>query len=69
MFHSIKIDKDTKLAQIRANDRVNVFGLKDIFLETLGCEDWQAGFNMLGDYSNIENFCVSTKDIGGIVES
>ena len=68
MFHSIKIDKDKKLAQIRARGRVNVLELKDIFLETVEHEDWQSGFNMLCDYSNIENFDVSTKDIDDITE-
>ena len=68
MCHRIKIDKDIKLAQIRARGRVNVLELKDIFLETVEHEDWQAGFNMLCDYSNIENFDVSTKDIDDITE-
>jgi hypothetical protein len=31
--HSMKIDKDIKLVQIRARGRVNVLELKDIFLE------------------------------------
>ena len=68
MCHSIKIDKDIKLAQIKARGRVNVLELKDIFLETVEHEDWQSGFNMLCDYSNIENFDVSTKDIDDITE-
>ena len=68
MCHRIKIDKDIKLAQIRARGRVNVLELKDIFLETVEHEDWQSGFNMLCDYSNIENFDVSTKDIDDITE-
>ena len=68
MCHSIKIDKDRKLAQIRARGRVNVLELKEIFLETVGHEDWQAGFNMLCDYRSIENFDVSTKDIDDITE-
>jgi hypothetical protein len=68
MCHSIIIDKDIKLAQIRARGRVNVLELKDIFLETVEHEDWQSGFNMLFDYSNIEDFDVSTKDIDDITE-
>jgi len=68
MCHRIKIDKDIKLAQIRARGRVNVLELKDIFLETVEHEDWQVGFNMLCDYNNIENFDVSTKDIDDITE-
>jgi hypothetical protein len=39
MCHSIIIDKDIKLAQIRARGRVNVLELKDIFLETVEHED------------------------------
>lgn len=66
MCHSNKIEKDIKLAQIRARDNINVLELKDIFLETLEHEDWQPGFNMLCDYSNIENFYVATKDIDDI---
>ena len=68
MCHKIKIDKGRKLAQIKARGRVNVHELKDIFLEIVEHEDWQAGFNMLCDYSNIENFDVSTKDIDDITE-
>lgn len=66
MCHNIKIDKDRKLAHITASGRVNILELKDIFLETLEHEQWKAGFNMLCDYSNIENFDVSSKDIDAI---
>jgi hypothetical protein len=68
MCHSIKIDKDRKLAHIAARDKVNVLELKEIFLEVVGHEHWQAGFNMLLDYSAIENFDVTTKDIDDITE-
>jgi hypothetical protein len=61
--HSIKIDKDKKLAQITASGRVNVFELKEIFIETVRHDDWQAGFSMLCDYSRIENFDVTPRDI------
>jgi hypothetical protein len=68
MCHRIKIDKERKLARITARGKVNVFELKDIFLETVEHEDWQAGFNMLCDYSGIEDFDVTTKDIDEITE-
>lgn len=68
MCHRIIIDKERKLAEITANGRVNVLELKDIFLEIVEHEDWQAGFNMLCDYSGIENFDVTTKDIDDITE-
>ena len=68
MCQRITSDKERKLAEITANGKVNVLELKDIFLEIVEHEDWQAGFNMLCDYSNIENFDVSTKDIDDITE-
>ena len=68
MCHRISIDKERKLAEITANGRVNVLELKDIFLEIVEHEDWQAGFNMLCDYSGIENFDVTTKDIDDITK-
>ena len=68
MCHSIKIDKDRKLARITARGSVNVLELKEIFMETVGHEDWQADFNMLCDYSRIENFDVTSQDIDDITE-
>ena len=68
MCHIIKIDKERKLAKIAASGRINVIELKDIFLEIVEHEDWQAGFSMLCDYSGIENFDVTTKDIDDITE-
>ena len=68
MCHSIKIDKARKLAQIKAMGKVNVLELKEIFVKTVGHEDWQAGFNMLCDYSGIENFDVTSQDIDDITE-
>ena len=66
MCHHVKIDKNRKMAHITANGKVNILELKDIFLETVEHEQWQAGFNMLCDYRNIENFDVSSKDIDEI---
>ena len=68
MCHSIKIDKDRRLARITAGGRVNVLELKEIFMETVGHEDWQADFNMLCDYSRIENFDVTSQDIDDLTE-
>jgi len=68
MCHNIKIDKENKLAQITARGKVNILELKEIFLEIVGHDDWQAGFNMLCDYSNIEDFDVTTRDIDNITE-
>ena len=68
MCHSIKIDKENKLAQITARGKVNILELKEIFLETVKHEDWQAGFNMLCDYSNIDDFDVTTRDMNDITE-
>jgi len=68
MCHIIKIDKERKLAQIKARGKVNVLELREIFLEIVGHEDWQSGFNMLCDYSRIEDFDVSSKDIDDITE-
>lgn len=68
MCHSIRIDKDRRLAQIRAKGMVNVLELQDIFLEMVAHEEWQAGFNILFDYREIENFDVSSKDIDDITE-
>ena len=66
MCHHVKIDKNRKMAHITASGKVNILELKDIFLETVEHEQWQAGFNMLCDYRNIENFDVSSKDIDEI---
>ncbi|KPJ99887.1 MAG: hypothetical protein AMJ60_03465 [Desulfobacterales bacterium SG8_35] len=63
MSHSIKIDKERKLARITASGKVNVLELKAIFIETVRHEDWQSGFNMLCDYSKIEDFDVTPRDI------
>ena len=68
MCHKITIDKEKKLARITARGKVNVFELKDIFIETVEHDDWQAGFNMLCDYSAIEAFNVTAKDIDDITE-
>lgn len=68
MCHSIRIDKDRRLAQIRAKGMVNVLELQDIFLEMVAHEEWQAGFNILFDYREIENFDISSKDIDDITE-
>lgn len=68
MCHRINIDKDKKLAIITASGRVNVLELKEIFTEIIGHEDWQAGFNMLCDYSRIEDFDVTSQDIDEITE-
>ena len=68
MCHNIKIDKEKKLAHITASGKVNVLELKEIFLKTVKHEDWQAGFNMLCDYSNIEDLDVTTSDMDDITE-
>ena len=68
MCHSIEIDKDKKLAHVTASESVDVLELKEIFTEIIGHENWQAGFNMLCDYREIENFDVSTKDIDIITQ-
>lgn len=68
MCHKISIDKDKKLARITARGMVNVLELKEIFMETVGHEDWQTDFNMLCDYSRIENFDVTSQDIDDITE-
>ena len=68
MCHNIKIDKEKKLARITARGSLNAFDLKDIFLETVEHEDWQSGFNMLCDYSDLEDFDVTTKDIDEITD-
>lgn len=68
MCHIIKIDKNNRLAQITARGRVNVLELREIFLQTVGHEEWQAGFNMLCDYSEIENFDVTSQDIDEITQ-
>jgi hypothetical protein len=57
-----------KLAQIRARGMVNVLELREIFLEIVDHDEWQAGFDMLCDYSQIENFDVSSQDIDEITE-
>ena len=68
MCHKVSIDKERKLARITAMGKVNVIELKEIFVETVCHEDWQTGFNMLCDYSRIENFDVSSQDIDDITE-
>ena len=68
MCHSITIDRKKKLAHISASGSVNAAELKQIFMETVGNENWQTGFNMLCDYREIENFDVSSKDIEDITE-
>ena len=68
MCHNIEIDKDWKLAYITASCRVDARELKEIFIETVSHEDWQAGFNILCDYSRIENFEVTYQDIDDISE-
>ena len=69
MCHSIRIDKEKKLAEITATGTVNFTELKEIFMETVGHDDWQAGFNMLCDYRKIDNFDVISRDIENITES
>lgn len=68
MCHSIRINKEMKLAQIRARGRVDVLELREIFSEIVDSDEWQAGFDMLCDYSQIENFDVSSRDIDEITE-
>lgn len=68
MCHSIEIEKDWKLAYITASCTVDALELKEIFFETVSHEDWQAGFNMLCDYSRIEHFDVTYQDIDKINE-
>jgi len=68
MCHRIKIDKERKLAQIIASGRVNGVELKEIFTEVVSHEDWQAGFNMLCDYSKIEIYDVDSQDIYDITD-
>ena len=68
MCHRITIYKERKLARITARGRVNVLELREIFVNTVGHEDWQAGFNMLCDYSRLELFDVSSQDIDDITE-
>ena len=68
MCHSIKIDKGRQLVEITASGSVNVLELKEIFLEFVEHRDWQAGFNMLCDYRDIEDFPVTTRDIDDINE-
>ena len=68
MCHTNKIDKERQLAKITARGRVNVLELREIFIETVSHDDWQAGFNMLCDYRKIENFDVTSQDIEEIAE-
>ena len=68
MCHNIRIDKEKKLAEIIATGTVNFTELKEIFMETVGHDDWQAGFNMLCDYRKIDNFDVISRDIENITE-
>ena len=68
MCHSITIDKDRRLAQITAKCRMNFREFKEIFIKTLGHIDWQSGFNMLCDYSELDSFAISSKDIDTITE-
>jgi hypothetical protein len=68
MCHKITVDKERKLAQVIAGGKVDALELKEIFVETVGHADWQAGFNMLCDYRNIDSFDVSPGDIDAITE-
>ncbi len=68
MCHRIRIDKDNKLVQVKARGKVDALELKEIFVETVGHVDWQTGFDMLCDYSNIEEFDVSSEEIDDITE-
>jgi hypothetical protein len=68
MCHSIKIDKDWRMAQVKAWGKVNSHELKDIFIETVEHPDWDAGFSMLCDYNEILNFDVTSNDIYNIIE-
>ena len=66
MCYLIKIDKERKMAQIKARGSVDILELRRILLETFDHDDWQAGFNMLCDYSEIEKFEVTSEDIDAI---
>ena len=68
MCHSIRIDRERKLAEITASGTVDFSELKEIFMEIVGHEDWQAGFNMLCDYRKIDNLEVTSQDIDTITE-
>jgi hypothetical protein len=68
MCHRIAIDKENKLAQVIAGGKVDVLELKEIFTQTVVAADWRSGFNMLCDYSRIEDFDVSTGDIDDLAE-
>ncbi len=68
MCHIIEIDKDKKLAQVKAGGKVDALEIKEIFIETVAHKDWKAGFDMLCDYRNIDDFDVSTEDIDDFTE-
>jgi len=68
MCHSIKIDKDRKMAQVKAWGKVNSHELKNIFIEAVKDKDWDAGFSMLCDYNEILDFDVTPDDIYKIIE-
>jgi len=68
MCHSIKIDKDRRMAQVKAWGKVTSHEFKNIFIETVKHKDWDAGFSMLCDYDEILNFDVTTHDIYKIIE-
>jgi len=68
MCHIIKIDKDLRMAQVKAWGRVTGRELKNIFIETVNHQDWTADFNMLCDYNKILNFDVTPDDIYKIIE-
>ena len=68
MCHSIEIDRNKKMAHITASERVDLPELQEIFTEIIEHEYWQAGFNMLCDYREIEEFDVSTRDIDTITQ-
>lgn len=68
MCHSIKIDKDRRMAQVKAWGTVTGRELKDIFSEIVEHQDWDAGFSMLCDYNQILNFDITPNDIYYIIE-
>ena len=68
MCHSIKIDKDMRMAHVKAWGKVTSRELKNIFFVTVKHQDWTAGFNMLCDYNKIINFDVTSDDIYKIIE-
>ena len=68
MCHTITIDPEQKLALVIASGKVNVLELRRIYSELIRHSDWRAGYDILCDYRQIEDFDVSARDIDEISE-